>query len=203
MYRTIFDIKHANRIWAHKNEREYWFGPGPMGFFSSRLHEKVYSGRYFITSEQYEATDYAKSQGSTDGPRRWSIRICKPSGEIDTVGVHMGFESLQQAETAVEELERLTDKYLHTPAIPGYGNQLMVLKCSDPEVIKTLDSLSIDKGTRKTFYLVLSGAEVGVWEFNDDKFPPAQFFLVARFEMEKVSSPQGIELTSIKPSEVY
>jgi len=101
-YRTIADIKRANKMWASTHQRAWWFDPGAMSFFSSQIHDKVYHGRYFITSEQYEATDYGKTLGFTDGPRKYSVRVCHPDGSIDTVGEHMAYDSVEQAERALE-----------------------------------------------------------------------------------------------------
>lgn len=103
MYKTIQDIKRANREWAVKNGRAWWFAPDAMSFFSSQIHDKVYNGDYFITSEQYEATEYGKTYyGFTDGPRMYSVRICHPNGSIDTLGEHMAYKSLEEAEGVIQ-----------------------------------------------------------------------------------------------------
>lgn len=98
-YRTIQEIKDAN-----KRAGGHWFGEEEMAFFASRIESEVIKGRYFITSEQYLATDYGKTQGFTDGPRKYSVRVCDDNGHIETVGEHMAYDTLKQAKEAVERL---------------------------------------------------------------------------------------------------
>jgi len=105
MYNSIADIKRANRTLSHSNGRAYWFEPGTMSFFGTQLHDKVYFGQYFITSEQYLASDYGKTYlGFTDGPRMYSVRVCHADGSIDTIGEHMGYKSLEEAEQSLRKL---------------------------------------------------------------------------------------------------
>lgn len=105
MYRTMQEIKSANQKWATKNQRVCWFEPGAMSFFSTQLHDRVYGGHLFITSEQYEATEYGKTYlGFTDGPRKFTVRTCNPDGSIDTIGEFQAYDTLQHAEEAVKGL---------------------------------------------------------------------------------------------------
>lgn len=75
MSQTMFTIDDIKR-----RHRGYWFTPETMRFFSSRLLPDVFpmedGSALFISSERY----------SEDTPRRYSVRICRPDGDIDTVG---------------------------------------------------------------------------------------------------------------------
>lgn len=73
LYATIADIKRANRA---LDNGVYWFAPGAMRFFGTRILPTVYGGRCFITSEQMRY----------DTPRKYSVRECLPDGSIDTIG---------------------------------------------------------------------------------------------------------------------
>lgn len=104
-YLNIIHIKEANSAYAVREGRAYWFDPGTMRFFGSKVHSKVYGGRYFITSEQYIPTLYAQEYlGATPGPRKYSVRECLPSGQIETRGEHMAYDSVEQAEEVIRAL---------------------------------------------------------------------------------------------------
>jgi hypothetical protein len=76
---TIDDIRRAN---AHAGK--FFFSPGALRFFASRIGRAVHEGPggiYFITSEQFET-----SNGWRDA-RRYTVRqFCPVTGEVDTVG---------------------------------------------------------------------------------------------------------------------
>src|SRR5579885_440819 len=97
-YRTIQDIKRANHEWAITHKRVSIFDRGAMVFFSSQVHDKVYGGRYFITSEQFIATDYGKTLGFKDGDRLYTVRECRPDGSCDTIGEFQAYKSIEDAE---------------------------------------------------------------------------------------------------------
>jgi hypothetical protein len=103
--RSLQKIIRANKAWAKKNDRVCWFDKGAMQFFSSRVEYVTDDERYFISSEQYLATEYAKEYlGGTDGERRYTIRIVDSSGQIHTRGDFQAYASVQEACKALAEV---------------------------------------------------------------------------------------------------
>ena len=97
MYSNITAIKAANKSYAEKTNRAYWFALDTMRFFATKLYSKVYKGRYFITSEQF-ISDHG------NGPRLYSVRECMPNGSIETVGKFQAYNSLAEAKRAIQLL---------------------------------------------------------------------------------------------------
>lgn len=71
---TIGDIRAA-----HAARGGYFFSPSSMRFFGSRILSPVFPGGVFITSER-DTTGAA-----WDGARRYTVRVCRPDGDIDTL----------------------------------------------------------------------------------------------------------------------
>lgn len=88
-YTHISQIKRANEL-----AKQYFFEPATMRFFRSRVAPGVYGGRYFITSEQFDA----------NSPRLYTIREVAPNGHIETVGEFQQYETLDKAKRAVRKL---------------------------------------------------------------------------------------------------
>lgn len=103
-FRTIAEIEAANRAYAAAHGQESFFAPASLRFLGTQVHSTIYGGRLFITSEQYVATEHANSQGSHDGPRRFSIRICDVDGSVATVGEFRGYATFEAAERAAQWL---------------------------------------------------------------------------------------------------
>lgn len=72
----------------------HWFDAGTLAFFSSRIHARVYGGRFFVTSEQY------KSFRGEDGERRFTVRCALASGAIETVGRFQDHSTRREAHAA-------------------------------------------------------------------------------------------------------
>ena len=117
MYQSISQIKAANSAAGL-----YFFSPDTMRFFRSRVASStVYGGRYFITSEQFNA-------GS---PRLYTIRRCNDNGSIDTVGEFQGYKTLKAAKLAAKEL-----------GAPDYCNDCPECEaCNDDDVYSEQESL--------------------------------------------------------------
>lgn len=73
----------------------YWFSAGAMKFFNTKIESSLIGGRYFITSERYEAGE----------PKLFNIRkvVRESDGRLDieTVGEHMTYTTKQQALNAL------------------------------------------------------------------------------------------------------
>lgn len=93
-YKTMAEIKSANKLAGY-----YFFERASMRFFDSCVESGVYQGRYFVTSEQFHG-----SQGSE--PRKYTVRVCGPDGDIDTVGEFQGYRTKQDAVAAIRRLPR-------------------------------------------------------------------------------------------------
>lgn len=87
---TLDKIQGAN--WERGGS---WFAPETLRFFSSRVHPTVYPPSLFVTSER-----------SPWGPRRYSLRYCTLSGDIETVGDFGAFATSRAAHRAAERLSR-------------------------------------------------------------------------------------------------
>ena len=93
-FATMAQIRETNKATGRK-----FFERDTMRFFDSRVHGQVYGGRYFITSERFHG-----SSGS--GPRRYTVRFAKDSGDITTVGEVGQYESRAAARTAAKRLAK-------------------------------------------------------------------------------------------------
>lgn len=81
-----------------------YFSPAMLRFFSSRIHRPIYGGRFFVTSERDEMTDYA---------RTYSVRsfdVDEISGRInfDTVGDFGQYATRSEAHAAARTAARFT-----------------------------------------------------------------------------------------------
>lgn len=93
MFKNMNEIKAANRAIGH-----HFFDADAMRFFLSRIEDggRVYGGRYFITSEQFEFRGELFE-------RRYSLRRANDDGSIDTVfGQFQEWETLSEARKAAE-----------------------------------------------------------------------------------------------------
>lgn len=95
MYKTLQEVIDK----AEKIESPF-FSPAAMSFFSSRLHDQIYGGQMFITSEQ-DATGIVWG-----GDRRWTIRRMSEHGHIDTIGEFGQYSSLADAIAAAQRLSQ-------------------------------------------------------------------------------------------------
>lgn len=94
-FRTMADVKAANKDQASASGRAYWFERGAMKFFNTKVESPLYGGRYFITSEVMDLSR---------GPRLYSIREAEADGTIETVGEFQGY---RLKEDARDEIKRL------------------------------------------------------------------------------------------------
>jgi hypothetical protein len=75
-FKSIGQIKAANRAYAKRSGRAYWFEPGAMRFFNTELISGPHGGRFFVTRERMDDRF----------PWGYSIRRATDEGEIETVG---------------------------------------------------------------------------------------------------------------------
>jgi hypothetical protein len=87
-YRNIQEIRQANEDAGY-----YFFSPDTMRFFKSRVYYRVYGGKYFITSE---IAPYSS--------RRYTIRMCKDNGGIETVSEQQEYGCLRTAKRYAAKL---------------------------------------------------------------------------------------------------
>ena len=75
------------------NRGSHFFSPDTMRFFSSRIQTTPpYKGRVFVTSERM----------NWNSPRLYTVRVVKPSGNIQTIGGFGAFTSRQSAHRFAE-----------------------------------------------------------------------------------------------------
>lgn len=85
-YETIDEVIQANYA-----IEQSWFGVAEMHVFQSRVHDVIYGGRFFVTSEK-----------GPDGIRRYTVREALQTGEIGTVGEFQGYASRNAAHAAAK-----------------------------------------------------------------------------------------------------
>lgn len=102
----IIDIATIKRINADKGK--FFFSPGAMRFFSSRVAQYAYcpddmSRAYFVTSEQFTGSD-RKTQ-----PRRYTVRVMDmTTGDVTEPHGHAdGFQEYASRNGADREARRL------------------------------------------------------------------------------------------------
>lgn len=96
---TIEQIKDANR-----KAGRFFFEPETLRFFRSRISQAVCplpnGAALFMTSEQFVASNGWKA------PRKWSLRLAKPDGDIDSVG---DFQAFNSRGAALRMMQKLAD----------------------------------------------------------------------------------------------
>jgi hypothetical protein len=92
VYLSVDQIKKHNEAIGH-----HFFSKETMRWFSSKVYEDLHLGRYFITSEM--------DTYGTDSVRKYTIRVAKGDGTIDTVGEFCQYSSLKSARTALKKIE--------------------------------------------------------------------------------------------------
>lgn len=90
-YFTVSEIKQANRAAG-----KHFFDPATMRFFRSRILRGVIGGKYFVTSEQFDA----------NSPRLYTLHEATPEGDIRTVGDFQAYTYPYQARNAAKRLAR-------------------------------------------------------------------------------------------------
>ena len=73
-YPSVGHIQDAN-----KNNGYHFFSPSAMRGFRTRVHNAVYGGCVFVTSEQFSF------RGHTE-PREYRVRVAMKDGSIQSVG---------------------------------------------------------------------------------------------------------------------
>lgn len=92
-YDTLADMRRANRV----NGRHF-FAPSSMRYFNSKIHDKVFRGNYFVTSEQF-----IDSHGNA-AERLYSVRLMLNHGRIETLPKFQAFEKLSDAVEYINSL---------------------------------------------------------------------------------------------------
>ena len=88
-YVTIDQIKHA-----HTASGGYFFSPASMRFFGSRVLSGVYGPGVFVTSERDRGVyTSAGLVAAWEGARRYTVRVCREDGDIDTLSGYGQFET--------------------------------------------------------------------------------------------------------------
>lgn len=88
--KTISELKALN-----KRNGGHWFDKSTMSFFNARVESEIIRGRYFVTSEQYDA----------DTARKYSVRSFDAEGGVDTVGEFQAYDTKRDALAAVPREE--------------------------------------------------------------------------------------------------
>ena len=92
-FKSVTEIKRANERLGH-----HFFDADAMAFFRSRIEDngKVYGGRYFITSEQFEFRGERFA-------RKYTLRRANDDGSVETVfGQFQEYGTLTAAREAAQ-----------------------------------------------------------------------------------------------------
>lgn len=94
-WRSLEQVRAANRNLGH-----HWFDADSMRFFRTRLPKGMIGGRLFVTSEQFVSAD-----GWADA-RRYTIRVAKDDGSVETFGEFQEYASGDAARRVAETIVR-------------------------------------------------------------------------------------------------
>ena len=79
----------------NKAKGQFFFSPGTMRFFNSKISSNVINDRFFITSERFD----------DEHPRLFTIRVIDwHTGEIGTHGEFQEYKTAEQAKRVAETL---------------------------------------------------------------------------------------------------
>jgi hypothetical protein len=113
-FKTIDEVKNANRKYAESKGRVYWFNTEAMKFFNTRIHTKNLIGkRYFITSARFNESY----------PWQYTIMLAHDSGEVDTVGDFGAYGSLANAKEAASKLVKMRKGVPNNPIKEGFTKE--------------------------------------------------------------------------------
>jgi hypothetical protein len=88
----IDDVATIREAHEARETGNFWFAPGAMRGFQTRIEDAVYGERYFVTSEQHE-----------DEPRRWTVRQISDDGDITSASTFQEFDTSDDAHTAAQD----------------------------------------------------------------------------------------------------
>jgi hypothetical protein len=88
-FTSVDQIKRANKAIGN-----HFFDKDTLRFFDSKIEPRIYAGRYFITSEQFDDS----------GPRLYSVREAEESGRVKTQASRL--KSKTEAEDTINALLR-------------------------------------------------------------------------------------------------
>ena len=76
-----------------ENNGSHFFDKDTMRFFQSRIHDVVYGGCVFVTSEKQ------RSYRGHTYPRLYTVRYMDNKGSVHTIGEFQGFDTRSKAHT--------------------------------------------------------------------------------------------------------
>jgi len=85
-WKNISEVKQANA-----DAGGYWFSPGAMRFFKTRIVSGIIKDRYFVTAET-----------GPSGVERYSARIVNDGADIGTIGNFNSFCDIDDAKEAIK-----------------------------------------------------------------------------------------------------
>jgi hypothetical protein len=91
--------------WANQKLGHHWFDADTLRFFASRVHDDLYGGRYFVTSECDKG--FGTLGSAWGGKRRYTVRMVNADGSIETVGTFGQYGSRSGAHAAASRLARV------------------------------------------------------------------------------------------------
>jgi hypothetical protein len=100
-FRDTYEIERANYYAG-----QHFFEPDTMRFFSSRVLDGVYGGRYFVTSERRGFDDYR---------RAYTVRVARDNGQVETVGDFLDFASSAAAHRRAAKLAQARPEVRYDP----------------------------------------------------------------------------------------
>lgn len=93
----VKNMANVNQLFQLKRLAErhgsYFFSRDSMRFFQSRIHDVVYGGCVFVTSEK-QSPCYGRTY-----PRLYTVRYMDSTGNTHTIGEFQGFDTRSKAHT--------------------------------------------------------------------------------------------------------
>ena len=96
MTKRFRDMAHVRT--ANINAGFHFFDQDTLRFFSSRVSDDLYGGRFFVTSER-----------TPDGPRQYTVRMVDDNASVTTVGEFRQYPTHYAAHRAAAALAQEQD----------------------------------------------------------------------------------------------
>ena len=100
--KQVKNLANASRVFQlkrlHESNGGYFFTDNNMRFSNSRVHDAVYGGCVFVTSEK------APSFRGSRHPRLYTVRYMDSDGNTHIVGDFQGFDTRSKAHTFAQNV---------------------------------------------------------------------------------------------------
>ena len=114
-YKSLTAGKLANRRATKAAGRAYWFEPGAMRFFNTRIHGALIGGRYFVTSERMDERF----------PWKYTVRMFDERGFVEDVGEFQQYSTKDSAVSFARKLTKMEKDVPDNPVKGGFSKEII------------------------------------------------------------------------------